>query len=413
MTQALANVGDENGMDARASELPALIRGRFERLRGRKMTQLLSAQGAPDRSGVHLFSNDYLAIANHPRIAQAILVATAGNIDSPWMSSVFFGEDCQQRMVEHRFAQYLGAEDTMLSQSGYCANFGLVQAIAGPGTRIYIDACAHASLWHGVLASRATPFRFAHNDPAALEALLAESGPGIVIVDTIYSHDGTVCPLREIIEVATRHECVLIIDESHSLGTHGPEGAGMVAMLGLEQKVHFRTASLAKAFVSRAGLVAASEAACWCLRYSAGPAIFSSACVSHDLAGLSCALEVITAADHRRRRLSENAAHLQMRLRELGYGIASSSHIVALESGLESETLRLRRFLEANGIYGSVFCAPVTRLDESLIRLSVHAGLSDSALDRVVDVCRKARDHIRFTEWASTRRERDRVSTET
>ena len=413
MAQALASVAHETPMDAHASKLPVLLRDRFERLRGRKMSDLLRAHGAPDRSGVHLFSNDYLAIANHPKIARAMLVATAGNTGSMWMSSVFFSEDSPQRLLERRLARYLSADDVMLTQSGYCANLGLLQAIAGPGTRVYIDARANASLWHGVLASRATPFRFPHNDTAVLRALLAEAGPGIVIVDSIYGHDGSICPLHEIADIAARYGCVLVVDESHALGTHGPEGAGRVVELGLAQQVHFRTASLAKAFVSRAGLVAGSEAACWCLRYSAGPAIFSSACAAHDIAGLGSALEVIAAADHRRRRLHENAARLQTRLRGLGYAIASGSQMIALESGIESETLDLRCFLEMHGIYGSVFCAPATRLDESLIRLSVHAGLTDVELDHIVDVCASARDHVHFADWASTRRQSERATIDT
>jgi CAI-1 autoinducer synthase len=292
-------------------------------------------------------------------------------------------------------AASLRADDCMLTQSGYCANFGLLQSIAAPGINVYIDEAAHASLWHGVLASRATPHRFAHNDVSALLALQREKGPGLVVVDSVYSHDGSVCPLQEIADVASSYASVLIVDESHSLGTHGPRGAGMVVELGLEARVHFRTASLAKAFVSRAGLIAGSAAACWGLRHSAGPAIFSSACLPHDWAGIQAALELIAEGDHLRRRLHENATYLRTRLSALGYPIASRSQIVALVSGVEETTIFLRRFLEAQGIYGSVFCAPATRLDESLVRLSINAGLTRADLDRIVLACGNARSSDR------------------
>ena len=164
----------------------------------------------------------------------------------------------------------------------------------------------------------------------------------------------------------------------------------MVAELGLEPRVHFLTASLAKAFVSRAGLVAGSAAACWGLRHSVGPAIFSSACMPHDWAGIEAALDLIAGADDRRRRLRESAANLRERLSALGYPIASRSHIIALVAGVEDATIELRQFLEAQGVYGSVFCAPVTRPNESLIRLSLHADLTESDLDRIVDACRQA-----------------------
>ena len=131
------------------------------------------------------------------------------------------------------------------------------------------------------------------------------------------------------------------------------------------------------------------------------------------IAGLASALEVIAAADHRRRRLRDNAARLRTCLRELGYAIASGSQIIGLESGIESETLGLRCFLETQGVYGSVLCAPATRLDESLIRLSVHAGLTDVDLDHIVEVCASARDHVRFANWASTQRQCEHIPIDT
>jgi len=380
----------ENLIDSRGLELPPLLRNRFDRLRGRRMSELLRSNGPPDPRGIHLFSNDYLSLANHPNIVRAMQRATAENTDSLWMASVFFGDDSPQRQLERRLAAYLGTGDCVLMQSGYCANVALLLSIAAPGMNVYIDELAHGSLWHGVLASRATPLRFAHNEPSSLDAMLRKTGPGIVIIDSVYSHDGSVAPLQDITDVATNHDCVLIVDESHSLGTHGPRGAGMVAELGLEPRVHFRTASLAKAFVSRAGLVAGSAAACWGLRHSVGPAIFSSACMAHDWAGIDAALELIASADDRRRRLRENAGDLRERLSALGYPIASRSHIIALVAGVEDATIQLRQFLEAQGIYGSVFCAPVTRLHEALIRLSIHAGLTEPELDRIVDACRRA-----------------------
>jgi len=384
--------------------LPPVLKKRFEGLRSRRISELMEPQGTPHSHAVRLSSNDYLSLSNHPRIADAQLAAIRAASDSLWMSAVFFGEDSLQRRLERRFAAYLRAGDCMLAQSGYCANIGLLQAIAGPGTNVYIDECAHASLWHGVLASRATPHRFAHNDPSALEELLEKSGPGIVVVDTVYSHDGSVCPLVDVVDLGTRYDSVLVVDESHSLGTHGPRGSGMVVGLGLEERVHFRTASLAKAFVTRAGLVAGTDAACWTLKYSAGPAIFSSSCMAHDVAGLEAALDLIEVASDRRRRLRQSAKVLRDRISALGYHVASSSQIIALEPGIEPETIRFRQLLEERGIYGSVFCTPATRPDESLIRLSLNAGLTEDELERVVEACDVAKSVMSVENWPSTRR---------
>jgi CAI-1 autoinducer synthase len=132
--------------------------------------------------------------------------------------------------------------------------------------------------------------------------------------------------------------------------------------------------------------------------------------MAHDLANIESALDLIIQADDRRARLHMSAAELRARLDALGYAIASQSQIIALESGRESETLRLRHFLERNAIYGSAFCAPATRVDQSLIRLSLHAGLGRAELDRIVEVCAEARSQVAFADWASTRRSRNELA---
>jgi CAI-1 autoinducer synthase len=345
----------------------------------------------PRQGAVCLVTNDYLALADHPEIVHAQVQAALGGSSSLWMSAVFFGDDAPQRRAECRFAAFLRTEDAMICQSGYAANLGLMQAIAGPGTDVYIDACAHASLWHGIQASGATPQRFKHNDSVSLERLLERGKPGIVVVDSIYSHDGSVCPLDEMVELAGRHGSVIVVDESHSLGTHGPEGSGLVAAHGLEHRVHFRTASLAKAFVGRAGLIACSRRLGELVRYSSGPSIFSSSCMDHDFRGLLAALSLIRRADDRRELLRLNADYLRTRLSDVGYDVsAGRSQIIALVAGDDARTIALRQALEAHGVYGSGFCPPATRVNHSLVRLSVNAGLTREQLDRVVEACRFA-----------------------
>ena len=167
------------------------------------------------------------------------------------MSAVFLQQDSPQHLLESKFARLLGSEDAIVTQSGWIANVGLVQTLAGPGVPVYLDMQAHASLWEGVLAAGATPVVFRHNDVEHLARQLGRHGPGVIAVDAVYSTNGSVAPLPELADIAGDTGCVLIVDESHSLGTHGPRGAGLVAALGLQDNVHFRTASLAKAFAGR------------------------------------------------------------------------------------------------------------------------------------------------------------------
>lgn len=361
----------------------------------------------PGKDAVMLVSNDYLSLASHPSILQAQINALAGLESAPVMSSVFLHGECPQTRFQASMAALIGTEDALLCQSGYAANVGLLQAIAGPKTPIYMDMVAHMSLWEGVKSAGAPVHPFRHNSATHLQQLIARHGPGVVVVDSVYSTNGSVSPLAEITAAAQAGDCVMVVDESHSLGTHGPSGAGLVAELGLGARVHFITASLAKAFAGRAGVIACSHRLTEFLKYSSHPAIFSSALLEHEIAGLQATLELIRHADDRRRRLRRNADYLRARLHKLGYNVdASDAQIIALEAGPEPQTMALRDALEARGVFGSVFCAPATAANRSLIRLSVNATLTLAQLDHVVQTCAAIRDEVDMWNWPSTRRRR-------
>ena len=149
---------------------------------------------------------------------------------------------------------------------------------------------------------------FHHNDMEHLERQILKHGPGVILVDSVYSINGSVCPLEDLVAVGTRHGCVMVVDESHSFGTHGQQGEGMVAALGLCDKVHFRTASLAKAFAGRAGFITCSERFNEYFKFESNPAIFSSTLLPHEIAGLDATLEVIKEEQWRRKALHANAA---------------------------------------------------------------------------------------------------------
>ncbi|NTX17166.1 quorum-sensing autoinducer synthase [Myxococcus sp. CA056] len=363
---------------------------------------------SPGPGAILLNGNDYLSLSKHPRLAQAAMEAVSREGLGAMMSGVFQRGEHPRHTLEQRLAALLRAESGILCQSGYCANVGLLECLADEQVPVYIDRMAHVSLWRGIRSAGATAVPFRHNDVDDLRRRITRLGPGVIAVDSVYSTNGSVCPLADVAELASRHGCVLLVDESHSLGTHGPRGAGMVVGQGLLEHVHFRTASLSKAFVGRAGFVACMRGFERYFEMTSGPAVFSSAVLPHDIAALLAALDLIRDADARRQRLHLNAASLRARLEELGYDLdGGSSQILALQSGLEARTLRLKDALEARGIFGSVFCDPATPVKHSLVRLSVHSELSQDDLDHVVDACREIRDEVGLSSWASTRRHAD------
>ncbi|MGH4029121.1 alpha-hydroxyketone-type quorum-sensing autoinducer synthase [Actinomycetota bacterium Odt1-20B] len=351
----------------------------------------------PGPGAIHLSSNDYLGLAREPRILKVMADTLTSEGNSTLMSGAYLRGTHPQLRLENDLAHHLRAAGGILCQSGWAANTGLLQAVAAPGTPAYIDVLAHMSLWEGARLAGAEPHRFRHNDPAHLRRRIAASGPGVILVDSVYSTDGSVCPLPEITSVAQETGCLLVVDESHALGTHGALGEGLVADLGLEDKVHFRTASLSKAFAGRAGLIACCDGEFVdYYKLAAYPAIFSSALQPHDVAGLAETLCVVREAGKRRDRLAALSSYVREELTASGVGVGGSrSQIIALEGGSDLRTMELRDALERHGVFGSVFCPPATPRARSLVRLSLHAGLSDAEVERVVEGCRRVRGLLR------------------
>lgn len=365
----------------------------------------------PGPDSVQLVSNDYLSLATHPEIIAAQTESLAKQGNGLLMSSVFVGEGSAQRKFERRLAAFMGAEDGLLGQSGWCTNSGLLQAIADRTAMVYLDVLAHMSLWEGANSAGAPTRPFRHNDPASLERSIRNFGPGIVVADAIYSTNGSIAPLTDIVEIAHGSGCIVVIDESHSLGTHGPQGQGLVVELGLNDKVHFRTASLAKAFAGRGGIVVGPARLIEFTRYESRPAIFSSTVLPHEIVGFDLTLDIIMRDGWRRDRLVRNANHLRQGLAELGYNVSeSASQIISIEVGRERDTFRFRDLLEERGVFGSIFTAPATPKSRSLVRFSVNCDVTREELDRVIAACRDVRDLVDFRDWPSTRRLREAKS---
>lgn len=361
----------------------------------------------PNPDALHLSSNDYLCLLGERKLVEAQARAMLDEQPELLMSSVFRHGDTPQQRLERKLAALMDAEDGLIAQSGWAANVGLVQCIAGPGVPVYIDMNAHASLWEGISAAGAQAVPIRHNDFAHAERQIERIGPGVIMVDSVYSTTGSVAPIEEFVRVAETTGSVLVVDESHSLGTHGPFGGGLVPALGLSERVHFRTASLAKAFGGRAGYVACSTQFKDFFAVEARPAIFSSGLLRHEIAWFDAAADFIAQAEDRRQQLHAITRSTRAAITELGYNISDGSEqIIGLEAGTEPQVMVLRNALQRHGIFGAVFCSPATPKNRALMRLTLHAKLTASEIERLVTVLAAIRDEVRLDEWSSTRRAR-------
>ncbi|MGE3347302.1 MAG: alpha-hydroxyketone-type quorum-sensing autoinducer synthase [Ramlibacter sp.] len=361
-------------------------------------------------AAVRLDGNDYLGISGHPEIVQAQVNALREDRESVIQSGVFLLDAHPSHTLEKSLAQWVGKEDGYLCQSGYSANVGLLQIIADAQTPVYLDTLAHASLWEGAHAARAPAHAFRHNDVQHLERMIATHGPGVIVVDSVYSTTGALCPLEDIVQVCERRDCMIVVDESHSLGTHGPGGAGLCAALGLTDRVHFITASLAKAFAGRAGFFTAPASMRYYTLISSYPNIFSSSLLPHEVAGLAATLKVIRASDDARRRLHANTVRVRASLSDLGYPIhQGSEQIIALEAGTEPAAMVLRDELEAHDIVGALFCAPATSRNRAMVRLTLNAALTEAEIRHVETAAEALAPRLKPWDWPIARRLRVRA----
>ncbi|KTD59947.1 aminotransferase class II [Legionella shakespearei DSM 23087] len=341
----------------------------------------------PESTSLILSSNDYLHISRHPKLLHAQIEAMQKHGNGQMQSAVFLSNNSQLLdTCEQQFSEFLGYPASLLCQSGWCANVGLIQALTKPNVPVYLDFYTHMSFWAGVKAAGAKSVPFQHNSIESLCKRLQRHGPGIIAIDSIYSTTGTISPLQEYVNIARQYQCLLIVDESHSLGTHGPQGKGLVAALGLSDQVDVITASLAKAFSGRGGLITGKNQLIEFIRYSSLPAIFSSALVPQDLAGFTASLDIISDEEWRREKLHANADYLRKSLLNHGFYLGNSnSQIIPIIAGTEANTIWLRNELEKRDIFGAVFCSPATPKNKSLIRLSISAHHENNDLNQIID----------------------------
>ncbi|KJY84008.1 CAI-1 autoinducer synthase [Vibrio galatheae] len=344
----------------------------------------------PDQGDIVLQSNDYLSLTHHPKIIQAQIDSLLAKKDTAFMSNVFLQSDGLDKTVEHRLAEHTGFQTCTIAPSGWIANIGLLQTICDSETNVYIDFFAHMSLWEGARIAGAKLHPFMHNNTRHLKRTIQRNGPGVVLVDSIYSTIGTLAPLQEIVDIAKSVDCAVVVDESHSLGTHGNKGAGLLEALELTDKVDFMTASLAKTFAYRAGAVWCNNLTGQVVPYVSFPSIFSSAMMSFELDRIDATLSVIQDSDQARACLSTCAEEVVSGLKSIGYNIRSESQIIGLETGEKTNTRKVRDFFEDNGVFGSVFCTPATPDNKNILRLSLNSSLNKQEIEKILSVAHKA-----------------------
>jgi glycine C-acetyltransferase len=321
---------------------------------------------------------DYLGLIGHPAIERAAVEAVRQFGTGTGGVRLLTGTTELHRRLEREIAAFKGTEAAVTLSSGYLANVGLIPAVVGRADRILLDARAHRSLVDGCRIAGVPYQFFAHNDPASLEEKLAEGREArtLIAVEGVFSMDGDVCPLPDIVALKKRYGATLLVDEAHALGVLGETGRGVDEHFGVAAgEVDFWTGSLSKAVPSNGGFIAASAADVLYLQHEAAPHVFSSALCPAAAGAALAALEVIRAEPQRITAARRTAALLRSGLRELGFDTgASESCIVPVVLGDDLTAWQAARNLLDAGIWATAVVPPAVPRGGARLRLCATAA---------------------------------------
>ncbi|HEV7162215.1 MAG TPA: 8-amino-7-oxononanoate synthase [Solirubrobacteraceae bacterium] len=334
-----------------------------------------------------LCSNNYLGLADHPKVREAAADAAMRWGVGAGASRLVSGTMTIHGRLEERLAEFKGSEACVLFGSGYLANLGVIGALAGSGDTIFSDELNHASIVDGCRLSRAEVVVYRHRDVEHLEWSLRrhpggrDGGRRLLVTDSVFSMDGDVAPLAQLADVADAYDMRLVVDEAHALGSLGPDGRGAVAEAGLEGEVDVVIGTLGKALGSYGAYACASAETVRYLINSARSLIFSTAPPPPAVAGALAALHLLRERPHRVQRLRSNARVLRQALAAEGFPVPDSEmHIVPLILGEERTAMRLCQGAIERGVFAQAIRPPTVPSGTSRLRLTVMASHTASEL---------------------------------
>jgi len=340
-------------------------------------------------------SNDYLGLANHPRVVAALKRGAERYGVGGGASHLVNGHSRAHHALEEALAEFTGRERVLLFSTGYMANLGAINALVGRQDAVFQDRLNHASLLDAGLLSGARFQRYRHNDPASLEQRLqaATARRKLVVTDGVFSMDGDLAELPELSRIARAQEGWLMVDDAHGFGCVGATGGGCVEHYGLSQEeVPVLVGTLGKAFGTAGAFVAGSEVLIETLIQFARSYIYTTS-LSPALAEATCtSLELVQSESWRRDKLSQLIARFRSGCSQLGYTLMDSpTPIQPILIGDAEEAMRISGALEARGIFISAIRPPTVPEGSSRLRVTLSAAHSEGQVDRLLDALGEVR----------------------
>jgi glycine C-acetyltransferase len=352
---------------------------------------LSSPQGAwlvvDGKKVLNFCSNNYLGLANHPKIVKAARKATKTYGVGPGAVRTIAGTMDLHIELEKRLAAFKGVEAAITFQSGFNANLATIPALVGKEDVIFSDRLNHASIIDGCRLSGAKIIAYEHNSAESLEEAIKENlskyRRALIVTDGVFSMDGDIAPLPALYEVAERHDILLMVDDAHGEGVLGKGGRGIVDHFGLHGKVDIEVGTMSKAFGVMGGVVAGDKVVVEWLRQRGRPFLFSSAMTVPDAAACIAAVDLLEESTELVDRLWENGRYFKAEMQQLGFDTgASETPITPVMLGEAPLAQEFSRELYKKGVFGTAIGYPTVPQGKARIRVMISAAHSKDDLDQ-------------------------------
>ncbi|MBW1797675.1 MAG: 8-amino-7-oxononanoate synthase [Deltaproteobacteria bacterium] len=348
------------------------------------------------REMILLCSNNYLGLATHPHLKEAEASALKKYGTGACASRLISGNMEIHETLEEKIATFKGCQSAIIFATGYMANVGLITALAGKGDLILSDELNHASIIDGCRLSCATISIYAHRDVDAIKWILSQHGPPgphnrrLIITEGIFSMDGDIAPLPDILEVAKMYDAWVIVDDAHATGVLGENGRGTAEHFRLKDDQLIQVGTFSKSLASLGGYVAGPEPVIEWLRNNSRSFIYSTALPPSICAGSIAAIEILESNHLIRRRLWKNIKRFRQGLINLGFDtMGGQAQIIPILTGDTNLTMEFAEALFEKGIYAPGIRPPTVPEGKSRIRVSLMASHTYEQIDRVLSVFQK------------------------
>jgi len=359
---------------------------------------LSSPQGAwltvDGKNVLNFCSNNYLGLANHPKIVEAAKEATKKYGVGPAAVRTIAGTMDLHIQLEQRLAKFKGAEDVITFQSGFTANLGTIPALVGKGDVIFSDRLNHASIIDGCRLSGAKIIAYEHNDAGSLEDAIKEHlsnyRRALIVTDGVFSMDGDVAPLPALYEVAQKYDILFMVDDAHGEGVLGKGGRGIVDHFDLHGKIDVEVGTMSKAFGVVGGMVAGKKEIIEWLKQRGRPFLFSSAVTVPDAAACLAAVDLLEESTELVDKLWANAKYFKEEMAKLGFDTGQSeTPITPIMLGEAPLAQQFSRELYEEGVFGMAIGYPTVPQGKARIRVMISAAHDNDDLGKGLDAFAK------------------------